>query len=131
MDPWHKSHRRHHSIAKFYLEKDERVYLAARQSHFESITPTIILVTNKKVLIIRPSFWKLYFGFDLLHETYVSFVPYNIIKNVNFAHGRILCSLSIKAPGVGEVIIPGLRSVTAKPILDLLENVVEATTTTE
>ncbi len=107
------------------MEKGERVLITARQSRFEAITPKMIVATNKKIIILTPSFWKLYMGNNVLGPSQTNFIPYTTLRNVNFSRGRLLCSLSMKALGVGELIITGLKFAESKLLLDFLENIVE------
>jgi hypothetical protein len=118
--------KKYHKLVKWYLEANETMILVTRQSHLEAITPLIVVATDKKLIILQPSFFGLHLGFNILTASDASFIPYNIIKNITFSHGRYLSSITIKAPGLGEVVVHGLKTNEAKKMLNFLEKIVEA-----
>jgi hypothetical protein len=118
--------KKYHKLAKWYLEANENMLLVTRQSHMEALTPLILIATDKKLIIMKPSFFGLHLGFNILTASDASFIPYNVIKNITFSHGRYLSSITIKAPGLGEVVVRGLKTNEAKTMLNFLERIVEA-----
>ncbi len=81
------------------LAKDEEILFELRQSYLQSISPDRIIATNKRLIIVRPSFWGLYMGHDVLNPSELSFVPYRNVISIMMNRGKILASLHIRIHG--------------------------------
>ena len=88
-------------ISNIMMEGEEPI-LDVRQSYLSSISPDRIIVTNKRVIIVRPSFWGLYFGMNIFHTTEVSAVSYTNIISILTSHGKIFSSIHMRIHGFAD-----------------------------
>lgn len=77
------------------LHKDEEIILEARQSHVESMTPGRIIATNKRLIMVEPSFWGLHSGHDVFTPTNYEIIPYQYVLGITIARGNKLASLKV------------------------------------
>ena len=112
-------------LIKEYLEPEEWIALGARQSRLVSLSPSMLLATNKKLMFCSPSFWRLYTGHVIFGVSKIQFIPYNTIISISFTRGRYLSSINIKTLGDGTIGVNGLKIKEAKLLLNFMENVVE------
>ena len=110
-------------IMKKYLGPDEKIIIGAKQSYFTSLAPTMMLATNKRLMILRPTFCRLYAGRNIFSTSNISFIQYGTIKSVTFTYGMFLCSINVRAIGIGDCSVEGLRVSDARPLLNFIENV--------
>ncbi len=87
------------NILRQVLHKDERIVLEAKQSHWEGITPSRIVATNKRLIMVRPSFWGLHTGHDLFTPTNYEIIPYQYIQGVTVARGKAFDSIKVHHTG--------------------------------
>jgi hypothetical protein len=113
------------NIMEEYLEPKERVVLGARQSRLVSLSPSILLATNKKLVFLNPSFWRLHAGRVIFKVSNIQFIPYHTIVDISFTRGRYLSSMSIKMLNGGTIDANSLKIKEAKPLLSFIEDVVE------
>ncbi|HUB92326.1 MAG TPA: PH domain-containing protein [Candidatus Saccharimonadales bacterium] len=118
--------RKYRNIVKVVLAPNEHVVLGARQSYLETISPGIMLITNKRILIIKLSFWGLHFGHNLMRSSLFINLHYNKITETSLLNGRILCSIIIKILGGGERRFDGLRRKEATRLIGFLERIIVA-----
>jgi hypothetical protein len=114
-------------IMKEYLEPGEKVVLGARQSRLASLSPAVLLATNKKLVLLKPSFWRLHTGHILFKVSNIQFIQYHTIMDISFTRGRYLSSISIKMLNGGTVDVHSLKVREAKLLLGFVEDVVERT----
>jgi hypothetical protein len=112
-------------ILKEYLEPEEWIAIGARQSRLVSLSPSVLLGTNKKLMLCNPSFWRLYTGHVLFKVSNIQFIPYNTIISVSFTRGMYLSSINIKTLAGGTVDVNGLKINEAKLLIRLIEDVIE------
>ena len=112
-------------IIKEYLEPNEWIAIGARQSRLVSLSPSILLATNKKIILGNPSFWRLYTGHVVFSASTIQFIPYSIIMGISFTRGRYLSTINIKTLGRGTIKIGSLKTEEAKLLLSFIEDVVE------
>lgn len=86
-------------ILRAVLYPKERIIVEASQSPVETLAPGCIVATDQRVIIAKPSFWKLYIGFDLAGSSEFEIVHYNTIQGVAIARGSSLCSIKIHDSG--------------------------------
>ncbi len=116
------------------LSPDEETIMEIRQSHFRNITPERIVATNKRLIIVRPSFFGHYFGFDLFHHTGVSFVPYKQLVSIVMSKGKFLSTINMRIHGFTDVNstlrnegeVEGVRTNLATKFTVFLEDIIEA-----
>lgn len=115
------------------LSHDEETIMEIRQSHFRNITPERIVATNKRLIIVRPSFFGHYFGFDLFHHTDISFVPYKQLISIVMSRGKILSTIHMRIHGFTDVSsalrnegeVEGVRWRLATKFTVFLEDIIE------
>ncbi len=86
-------------MLKHILHPDEEILLETKQSYLEAFTPVILVATNKRLIIVYPSFIGYYLGYDLIHPTTYAIMPYKYIIGVSISKGKILSSLKIHTSG--------------------------------
>lgn len=123
----YKLSKKYSHIIKEYLEPEERILLGARQSRLASLSPSILLATNKKLMFLNPSFWRLHTGHVIFKVSNIQFIPYPVIMRISFTRGRRLSSIHIKTLGGGTININDLKIKEAKLLLSFIEDVVERT----
>lgn len=118
-------------MVEHVLAKDEQVVMEFKQSYFRTLAPARVIVTDKRLLIVRPSFFGLYANFDLLGPTRLSVVPYKNIISVLMMKGKILSTIHIRIRGfvdsnaASEGEVEGIRTDEAKILASYIENIVE------
>lgn len=114
-------------IAKSYLQPGEQIIFATKQSHMTKLmAPLLLMLTNKKVIILKPSFSKLHTNTNIFGATKTRYIPYNAIKNIDLETSVLHSCLTIKAVGMEEVVVEGLNHVDAKLTSQIVENIVES-----
>ncbi|MEM0200921.1 MAG: PH domain-containing protein [Candidatus Micrarchaeaceae archaeon] len=86
-------------LLKHVLYKDEKILLEVAQSRIETLTPILLVATNKRLIIIYPSFCGMYFSMDILNPTTYAIIPYRYIIGVSISKGKILSSIKIHTSG--------------------------------
>jgi hypothetical protein len=115
------------------LSQDEDTIMEIRQSHLRNITPERIIATNRRLIIVRPSFFGHYFGFDLLRQTDVSFVPYKQLISIVMSHGKFLSTIHMRIHGFTDVSsairnegeVDGVRTSLATKFTIFIEELIE------
>lgn len=116
------------------LAPDEKTVMEIRQSYMQSLAPDRVVVTNKRVIVVRPSFWGLWAGHNVMSPTEISLVPYKNIISVVMSRGRILCSIHMRIHGFtdatsairNEGVIEGIRVKDAVMLINYLESIIES-----
>ena len=114
------------------LSPDEETIMEIRQSHFRNISPERIVATNKRLIIVRPSFVGHYFGFDLFHHTDISFVPYKQLISIVMSRGKFLSTIHMRIHGFTDVTairnegeVEGVKTNLATKFTVFLEDIIE------
>ena len=116
------------------LGNDEETILEIKQSHLRNITPERFIATNKRLIIVRPSFFGHYLGFDLLNHTEISFVPYNQIVSIVMSRGKMLSTIHMRIHGYTDVgtspirnegAVEGIRTMQATRFTIFVEDIIE------
>ncbi len=116
------------------LNDDEWTVMEVRQSYLATISPDRVIVTNKRLIVIRPSFWGLWGGHNIMSPTELSMVPYKNIISVVMSRGKILSTIRMRIHGFtdtstamrNEGTIEGVRHEDAVKLTNYLEDIVEA-----
>jgi hypothetical protein len=87
------------SQLKHVLYRDEKILLEVAQSKLEVLTPILLVATNKRLIIIYPSFCGMYFNMDILNPTTYAIIPYRYIIGVSISKGKMLSSIKIHTSG--------------------------------
>ncbi len=84
------------------MTEGEETIMEVRQSYFRSLSPDRVILTNKRIIIARPSFWGLYFGFNLFTATDISIVPYHHVISIVVTKGKWFSSLHMRIHGFSD-----------------------------
>ncbi|MDE1823090.1 MAG: PH domain-containing protein [Candidatus Micrarchaeota archaeon] len=114
------------------LAHDEKTIIEVKQSYLNSISPDRIIATNKRIIIVRPSFWGLYIGRNLLSPTEFSMVPYKNVISVVVSKGKFLSTINMRIHGFtdasaairNEGVVNGIRTRQAEKFMDFIEEIV-------
>lgn len=112
-------------ILKRAMLPDEKILLGARQSYFDNLAPGLLLITNKRIITLKPSFWGLYLKMNLSNPSQAAYYQYKNITGIIFTKGYFLCSLTLQRQGDSLVIINGLRYTEDKSVINFIEKIVE------
>ena len=88
--------------ARSLLHENEKLLMKVRQRAYSNLTPSFVLVTNRRIIIINNSFWGLYTGYNLMTPTNYNSIAYNQITSVILIKGNALCSVAIRLHGYFE-----------------------------
>lgn len=124
------------NILKHVLYRDEETVIEARESYLKSISPFRIVATRKRLILVRPSFWALYFGHDIFSPTRYVIIPYKYIIGVSLARGLLYSSIKIHTSGGadpgsvmkgvgGEDEIEGVETQQAALMAGFIEEIIE------
>ncbi len=94
--------RRMDQEARSLLHENEKLLMKVKQRAYSNFTPSFVLVTNRRIIIINNSFWGLYAGYNLLTPTNYNSIAYNQITSVILIKGNALCSVAIRLHGYFE-----------------------------
>lgn len=121
--PRHEHSKRCYNILKHILYKDEYTVIEANQSLLKSFAPIKLVATNHRLIIVKPSFWSLWIGRNILTPTRYESIPYNSIINITLYTGMNFSSLHIHLNTVmmDEGDVDGLKTDDAKAIFVFLE----------
>ncbi len=128
----HRHGRRCRNLLKYVLRHDEQIILEAHQSYLASISPARIVATRKRLMIVTPSFWRLYTGHDILYSTHYVIIPYKHIVGVTMSRGLLHASIKIHTYGgqdpssaiTGENEVHGMRPEEAAAVAKFVDNVI-------
>ncbi len=118
--------RRYSDILKMVLGPGEHVVLGAVQSRLETLAPGIMIATNKKILVMKPSFWSLYLGHNIMRPSFFTNIHYNKITETTLYNGVLFCSLAIRISGGGEFTFDGVKRHDATRMIGFLERIAAA-----
>lgn len=115
------------------LTEGEETIMEIKQSHIRNITPERIVATNKRLIIVRPSFFGHYLGFDLFNHTDISFVPYKQLISIVMSRGKFLSTIHMRIHGFtdfssairNEGEVEGVRSNLATKFTMFIEDIIE------
>ncbi|MDE1851740.1 MAG: PH domain-containing protein [Candidatus Micrarchaeota archaeon] len=114
------------------LAHDEKTIIEVKQSYLNSISPDRIIATNKRIIIVRPSFWGLYMGKNLMSPTEFSMVPYKNVISVVVSKGKFLSTINMRIHGFtdasaairNEGVVSGIRTGEAERFMNFIEEVI-------
>jgi hypothetical protein len=112
-------------MAISFLEPQEYIILASLQSRWNKlITPHLLLLTNKKLMLLDPSYLNLHYGITLFKATSIDNIPYNSIKNVKLTIGMLFSTITLKMiGGINEIVIHGIEHKDARLVSSVLEGI--------
>lgn len=121
--------------AKSLLYSDETVQMFIRQPLLHSIVPMFVIATNRRIIIIRNSFWGLYISSNIFASTSYTSIPYRQVTSIMLTRGAALCSVIIRLQGMlenapgNEGEIAGIWGRDAENFVKFIEHMVEQHTT--
>lgn len=129
----HRHGRRCMNLLRHVLHPAEETILEARQSKLVDIAPARVIATRRRLIIIDPSFWGLYFGHDIADSTHYVIIPYKHIIGMTMSKGLLFASIKIHTIGgedpgsllKGENEIHGLKKREAVMLGSFIEDIVE------
>ncbi len=117
------------------MTEGEETLMEVRQSYFRSLSPDRVVLTNKRIIIARPSFWGLYLGFNLFTATDISIVPYHHVISIVVTKGKWFSSLHMRIHGFTDAMtsaaisqegeIDGLKIISATRLALFVQDVIE------
>jgi len=120
-------------LLQHILYKDEETLLEAKQHPLQSISPVRMVATNKRLILVYPSFWGLWTGYDLISPTTYAILPYKYIIGVSMSRGKMLSSVKIHTSGsvdTGSEVkdtseVHGIKTMNAIEMTKVLEEIIE------
>lgn len=124
-------------MLKHVLHPKEETYIEAKQSAFETLAPTKVVATNKRLIVVKPSFWAIHIGYDLISPTNYEIIPYQYILGVTLAKGKALSTIKIHHHGGGSneehastisdgCGVSGIKTKQAARLVNFVEEIIEA-----
>lgn len=131
--PLHVHGRRCMNLLKHVLYSGEETLLETKQHGVQSISPVRLVATNKRLIVVYPSFWGLWTGYDLVSPTTYAILPYKYIIGVSMSRGKMLSSIKVHTSGsvdAGSQIndngeVHGIKTDGAVTMTRLLEEIIE------
>ena len=127
--PRHEHSKRCYRVLQHILYEDEYTVLEAKQSLVKSLSPIRIVATNKRIILVNPSFSSLWLGYNLFTPTRYEVIPYNNIANITLLTGVSFSSISVYLTTGSpnwDGSIGGLKTKDAKAMFVFMEKVTEA-----
>ncbi len=127
--PRHEHSKRCYRVLQHILYSNEYTVIEARQSNVKSISPTRIVATNQRIIVVNPSFWSVWTGHNLLTPTRYEVIPYNNVSNITLLTGLFFSSISIyltTGTQNWDGAVVGLKTSDAKAMFIFLEKMTEA-----
>lgn len=128
--PRHEHSKRCYRVLQHILYDDEYTVIEAKQSLIKSLSPIRIVATNKRIILVNPSFSSLWLGYNIFTPTRYEVIPYNNVTNITLLTGISLSSLSLYlingSPLNWNGSIEGLKTKDAKAMFVFLEKMTES-----
>ncbi len=87
---------------KTVVSPSETITLIIRQSLWHSISPSALVLTDRRVIIIHHSFWGLYTKINLINPTEVNIVEHKNVMSVAIGMGIIFGTVRLRIHGFVE-----------------------------
>jgi hypothetical protein len=87
---------------KTVVSPSETITLIIRQSLWHSISPSALVVTDRRVVIIHHSFWGLYTKINLISPTEINIVEHKNVMSVAIGMGIIFGTVRLRIHGFVE-----------------------------
>ncbi len=131
--PMHRHSGRCMKLIRQMVAEGEETIMECKQSLMHSISPSRVIVTTKRLIIVKPSFWGLYLGHDIISPTEYSIIPYKNLISVIVSRGRLLSTIHLRIHGFtdsassakDEGEMRGIRSSAAVRLVKFLEEIIE------
>ncbi len=111
----------------------EEIIFECKQSYLHSISPDMAIATTRRMIIVRPSFWGMYLGHDLVSPTEYSIIPYKHLISVMMSRGKMLSTIHMRIHGFTDATsslsdegeIYGIRTPQAVKLAKFLDEIIE------
>lgn len=126
--PRHEHSRRCYNVLKNILYANEYTVIEAKQSLLRSFAPIRVVATNQRIIVVKPSFWSLWVGYNIFSPTKYVTIPYNNIINISLYTGMIFSSIHIHLNtmvSTEESDVNGLKTDDANAMFVFLEKMTE------
>ncbi len=87
---------------KTVISPSETITLIMRQSFWHSISPSALVLTDRRVVIIHHSFWGLYTKINLISPTEINIVEHKNVMSVAVGMGILLGTVRLRIHGFVE-----------------------------
>ncbi len=127
--PMHEHSKRCYRVLQHILYDDEYTVLEAKQSLVKSLAPIRIVATNKRIILVNPSFSSLWLGYNIFTPTRYEVIPYGNIANITLLAGVSFSSISVyltTGSSNWDGSIEGLKTKDAKAMFIFMEKVTES-----
>jgi hypothetical protein len=116
--------KKYFKMVSILLSPGEYAVIGARQWFPYALAPAVIVATNKRVLIVRMSFWTLYSGHNIWSPSSYVNIHYDRITEATLLNGRFFCTIVIKVLGSeANIDIRKLRKNEARRLIGFIERV--------
>jgi hypothetical protein len=120
-------------LLKPVLYKDEKSVFEIKQSRMVSLSPARVVATDRRLIVLKPSFWGLHFGHDILSPTSYDIIPYQFVLGVSMTKGMILSSIKMHHSGVYKpdggggqaIVVNGIHTKDAATFTNFIEEIIE------
>lgn len=121
-------------MAKKIMNPGESIISIHRQSFLASLSPNVIMATDRRIIVINHSFWGLYTGHNIFSTSKINIAPYKNIVSVSMATGKVLSSIHITLLGLGAIEnelgreweLNGLDTQDARDFLNIINQILES-----
>ncbi len=87
---------------KTVVSPSETITLIIRQSLWHSISPSALILTDRRLILIHHSFWGLYIKINLINPTEINIVQHMNIMSVALGRGLIFGTVRLRVHGFVE-----------------------------
>lgn len=115
---------RYIKMVRVLLAPGEYVVIGAKQAFPKSLAPGIIVATNKRILVMKQSFWSLYFGHNIVSPSDFLNIHYKQMTEITLRNGRLFCTIVIRVIGGKDIEFENLIRKQATRLVGFLERVV-------
>lgn len=106
------------------LSPGEYVVMGAVQWFPYALSPSLLVATNKRMLLIRLSFWNLYMGHNIWSPSNFINIHYDRVAQISLSSGRFFCTIEMKILGTdANVTLPKLIKKEGRRLVGFLERI--------
>ncbi len=115
---------RYFHIVSAILSPGEYVVMGATQRFPHALAPSLLIATNKRVLLIKLSFWTLYTGHNIWSPSNIVNIHYDRIAQISLSSGRFFSTIKMKIVGSEtNVELPKLTKKEGRRMVGFLERI--------
>ncbi len=115
---------RYFRIVSSILSPGEYVVMGAVQWFPYALSPSLLVATNKRILLVKLSFWTMYLGHNIWSPSSFVNIHYDRIAQISLSSGRFFCTIGMKVLGTdANVILPKLVKKEGRRMVGFLERI--------